>query len=209
MAQTPLRPGRDAMPNPSFITVVSGLPRSGTSLVMQMLAAGGMSTLTDDIRTPDHDNPAGYFEFEPVKRTRGDASWVPAAVGKAVKVIYLLLADLPPDFSYRIIFVRRNLDEVIRSQQAMLQRRGEPGAGLDAAEMASVFSRQLEKTEAWLSRQSSISVMFLDYSSVVSDPLPHAIRIRDFLGIDLDTNAMSATVNPKLYRQRRADSCGK
>jgi hypothetical protein len=196
------------MSSPSFITVVSGLPRSGTSLVMQMLSAGGMSVLADDIRAADDDNPAGYFEFEPVKRTRSDASWVPAAAGKAVKVIYLLLPDLPLEFSYRVIFVRRNLDEVVRSQQAMLQRRGEAGAGLDAAEMARVFARQLEKTEAWLSRQSSISVMFLDYSSVVSDPQPHAERIRDFLGVDLDTSAMSAAVNPKLYRHRQADSCG-
>ncbi len=207
-ALTTLRPGRDAMSFPSFITVVSGLPRSGTSLVMQMLSAGGMGVLTDDIRAPDDDNPAGYFEFEPVKRTRSDASWVPAAAGKAVKVIYLLLADLPLGFSYRVIFVRRNLDEVVRSQQAMLQRRGAAGAGLDVAEMARVFARQLDKIEAWLSRQSSISVMFLEYSGVVSDPQPHAKRIRDFLGVDLDTNAMSAAVNPQLYRHRQADSCG-
>jgi hypothetical protein len=196
------------MSPPSFITVVSGLPRSGTSLVMQMLSAGGMSVLADDIRGPDDDNPAGYFEFEPVKRTRSDASWVPAATGKAVKVIYLLLADLPLGFSYRVIFVRRNLDEVVRSQQAMLQRRGEAGAGLEAAELARVFARQLDKIEAWLIRQSSISVMFLDYSSVVSDPQPQVERIRDFLGVDLDTSAMSAAVNPKLYRHRQADQCG-
>jgi hypothetical protein len=175
---------------------------------MQMLSAGGMSVLTDDIRAPDDDNPAGYFEFEPVKRTRSDASWVSAAVGKAVKVIYLLLADLPLGFSYRVIFVRRNLDEVVRSQQVMLQRRGEAGAAVDAAEMARVFARQLEKTEAWLNGQNSISAMFLDYRSLVSDPQLHAKRIRNFLGVDLDAGAMSAAVNPMLYRHRQADSCG-
>jgi hypothetical protein len=190
------------MTRPPFITVVSGLPRSGTSLVMQMLAAGGMPVLADHVRTSDDDNPAGYFEFEPVKRTRSDSSWVSAAAGKAVKVIYLLLADLPAAFSYRVIFLRRDLDEVIRSQQSMLERRGEPGAGLDAAEMKRVFARQLEKTAAWLNTQPSFSVMFLNYRDVVNDPLPHAQRICDFLDMKLDTSAMSAAVNPKLYRQR-------
>jgi hypothetical protein len=186
----------------SFITVVSGLPRSGTSLVMQMLAAGGMPVLSDGVRASDDDNPAGYFEFEPVKRTRSDPVWVPSAAGKAVKVIYLLLTDLPLTFSYRVIFMRRDLNEVVSSQQKMLQRRGEPGAGLDVAEMARVFQRQLEKVETWLAAQPSFSVMFLKYRDVVNEPLIHADRIREFLGVDLDTRAMSAVVNPKLYRNR-------
>jgi hypothetical protein len=188
-----------------FITVVSGLPRSGTSLVMQMLAAGGMPVLADGVRASDDDNPAGYFEFEPVKRTRSDDSWVSAAVGKAVKVIYLLLADLPPAFSYRVIFMRRDLNEVVRSQQTMLQRRGEQGAGLDTADMMRLFERQLEKTEAWLARQPTFCVMFLDYRDVVTDPLAHAKRLQEFLGVDLDIWAMSSAVNPKLYRQRQFD----
>jgi hypothetical protein len=189
----------------SFITVVSGLPRSGTSLVMQMLAAGGMAVLADGVRASDDDNPAGYFEFEPVKRTRSDCSWVPSAAGKAVKVIYLLLMDLPLTFSYRVIFMRRGLDEVVSSQQSMLQRRGEPGAGLDAAAMSRVFQQQLEKVEAWLSEQPSFSVMFLNYRDVVSEPQIQAESIREFLGVDLDTSAMSAAVNPKLYRHRADD----
>jgi hypothetical protein len=138
---------------------------------MQMLAAGDMPVLADDVLASDDDNPAGYFEYEPVKRTPSDASWVVAAAGKAVKVIYVLLADLPPSFSYRVLFMRRDLDEVIRSQQTMLQRRGETGAGRDAAEMKRIFARQLEKTEAWLARQPLLSVMFLDYRGVVTEPL--------------------------------------
>jgi hypothetical protein len=190
---------------PPFITVVSGLPRSGTSLVMQMLAAGGMPVLADGLRTSDDDNPAGYFEFEPVKRTRSDPSWVPLAVGKAVKVIYLLLPELPLGFSYRVIFMRRDLSEVLSSQQKMLQRRGEAGAAIDAADMARIFQRQLESTERWLAGQSSFAVTFIDYRDVVNDPFPHAERIRDFLGVHLDTQAMSAVVDPKLYRQRVGD----
>ena len=187
---------------PSFITVVSGLPRSGTSLVMQMLAAGGMTVLADGVRESDDDNPAGYYEFEPVKRTRSDASWVESAVGKAVKVVYLLLMDLPAEFSYRVLFMRRDLDEVVASQQVMLQRLGKSGAKLDSTEMARVFQRQLDTIEAWLAAQPSFSVMFLNYRDVVSDPLSHAKRIREFLGLDLDTSAMCAVVNPALYRQR-------
>lgn len=187
---------------PQFITVISGLPRSGTSLVMQMLAAGGMPVLVDGVRAVDLDNPAGYFEFEPVMRTRTDSSWVRLAAGKAVKVVYLLLPHLPADNSYRVIFVRRDLSEVIASQQLMLERRGERGAPLDAGEMASVFQRQLEKTQAWLAGQPSFSILFLDYRDLIAHPLPQAEKIRDFLGLDLQVDAMSKAVKPELYRQR-------
>ena len=105
-----------------FTTVVSGLPRSGTSLMMQMLAAGGIPLLTDGVRTPDLDNPRGYFEFEPVKQTRQDPSWIPTAVGKAVKMVTVLLRDLPPEFDYRVILICRDLDETVASQKAMLHR---------------------------------------------------------------------------------------
>jgi hypothetical protein len=108
----------------SFVTIVSGLPRSGTSLLMQMLRAGGMPVLADDARPPDTDNPAGYLEYAPVLRTATDANWVAAAPGHAVKVIYALLRHLPRGFAYRVLWMRRDLDEVIASQQAMLARRG-------------------------------------------------------------------------------------
>src|SRR5262245_41311102 len=108
----------------AYVTVVSGLPRSGTSLMMQMLAAGGMAVLTDELRGPDPDNPRGYYEFEPVKRTRHDPSWLVGAPGKAVKLVHLLLYDLPAEYSYRVIFMKRRLSEVLASQRAMLDRQG-------------------------------------------------------------------------------------
>src|SRR5688572_8703668 len=117
-------PGRDS------ITVVSGLPRSGTSLMMQMLQAGGMPVLTDGERSADESNPRGYLELEAVKRTRSDAGWIAEAVGKAVKVIHLQLRDLPSSHQYRVIFMRRDLNEVVASQQSMLDRIGRKGAGL-------------------------------------------------------------------------------
>ena len=107
----------------SFVTLVSGLPRSGTSMMMQMLHAGGIPAVTDNIRLADKDNERGYYELEAVKRTKDDASWLRDAPGKAVKVIYLLLYDLPTDYTYRVIFMNRNLDEVLASQRAMLERR--------------------------------------------------------------------------------------
>src|SRR5579872_1312474 len=107
-----------------FVTIVSGLPRSGTSMMLRMLAAGGLPILTDGVRTPDEDNPHGYLEWEGVKSLARDASWVASARGKGVKVIYYWLRDLPRDCRYRVIFMRRDLDEVLASQAAMLERRG-------------------------------------------------------------------------------------
>ena len=107
-----------------FITIVSGLPRSGTSMMMRMLEAGGMPVITDNLRTADDDNPRGYFEFEPAKKTKDDPSWLNAAEGKAVKMIYKLLYDLPDRLEYRVLIMRRNMQEVLTSQRKMLDRMG-------------------------------------------------------------------------------------
>jgi Sulfotransferase family len=185
-----------------FVTVVSGLPRSGTSMMMQMLAAGGLPVLTDQVRASDQDNLKGYLEFEPVKAVKRDASWVAEAIGKAVKVVYMLLPDLPAPYQYRVIFMRRDLVEVVGSQQAMLARRGELGARASNTEMAAVFARQLEKTDRWLASQSNFRLLNVGYRDVIDDPQNHSRRISDFLGLPLDVDAMAAAVEPSLYRQR-------
>ncbi len=188
-----------------FVTVVSGLPRSGTSLAMQMLRAGGMRVLADDARKPDADNPAGYLEYAPVLRTARDASWVASAPGKAVKVIYALLRHLPPDLEYRVLWMRRDLREVIASQQAMLARRGEPhAAGLSRERLAAVFAAQLAETEAWLDRQPSGRRLALDYAWLIADPQGAARAVDAFLGGGLDVAAMARVVNAALYRQRHS-----
>ena len=186
----------------SFITVVSGLPRAGTSMMMQMLADGGLSASTDAARGADEDNLRGYYELEVVKRTKLDSSWVQDAVGKAVKVIYLLLKDLPADYEYRLVFMRRNVDEVVRSQQAMLARREEKGAKIPASQMAATFQRELDRCDQWLARQPGFQVLDVEHHAVIDDPLGQARRICDFLGQSLDINAMAAAVDPALYRQR-------
>jgi hypothetical protein len=188
--------------SPRFVTVVSGLPRSGTSMMMQMLSAGGLAVLADQIREADSDNVKGYFELEPVKATKRDASWVEGAVGKAVKVVYLLLSDLPVKFEYRVLFLRRDLQEVVRSQQKMLLRRGEAGAGGESGQMVAMFQRQIEKTEQWLDRQANFQSLDVMHGNVIEDPQAEAQRVSDFLQIPLDTTAMAAVVDPLLYRQR-------
>jgi hypothetical protein len=184
-----------------MITVVSGLPRSGTSLVMQMLAAGGYPILCDEQRAADDDNPRGYLEFAPVKALERDATWLPQAEGKAVKIISFLLNKLRDDFEYRIIFLRRELSEVLRSQETMLQRRGQP-PGPNAALMATHFNKHLQTVDEWLSRQKHIQVLNCPYVKLVQDPAKAAQSIRDFLSLDLDVAPMAAAVDPSLYRQR-------
>jgi hypothetical protein len=185
----------------SFVTVVSGVPRSGTSLMMQMLAAGGMPVLTDGVRAADEGNPRGYLEFEPVKRTKEDATWLSTAQGKSVKMVYFLLRDLPADYEYRVILMRRDLREVIASQRAMLTRLGRSGADLSDTRMAALFEAQLGETRAWLRAQRNFSVLELDYSDCLQAPLYAASRANAFLGGTLDELRMAAAVDVSLYRR--------
>jgi hypothetical protein len=184
-----------------MITVVSGLPRSGTSLVMQMLAAGGLAVLGDDLRRADEDNPRGYLEFEKVKSLERDATWLPEAEGKAVKIISFLLPKLPSSFEYRVIFVRRNLNEVLQSQEKMLERRGQP-PGPPAEMMATHFQKHLQTVEQWLSRQPNIQVHYCDHAKLIESPGAATASIQQFLKLPLNIEKMSACVDPNLHRQR-------
>ncbi len=184
-----------------MVTVVSGLPRSGTSLMMQMLEAGGMSVLIDDQRPSDDDNPRGYYEYAPVKRLDQDNVWLAEAEGRAVKIVTPLLHHLPANLQYRVIIMQRDLDEVLRSQEAMLQRLGEP-PGPDPAVMRRHFERFLEKSQQWLSQQTHIDVLECPFANVVTGPQPEIARIADFLKLELDQQAMAGVVQPQLYRQR-------
>ncbi|MEO8593427.1 MAG: sulfotransferase family protein [Candidatus Solibacter sp.] len=185
-----------------FLTIVSGLPRSGTSLMMQMLAAGGLPPLTDHLRTPDQDNPRGYLEFEPVKRTRQDASWVPAATGKCVKMVYLLLRDLPPGFTYRVILMRRDLTEVLASQAAMLERSGKQGGNLPPDRMLALYSGQLSQIVEWLARQPNFTLLEVQHRDCLYRSADTAAAINAFLGGTLDESLMAAAIDPALHRNR-------
>ncbi len=192
------------MIDPDTIVVVSGLPRSGTSMMMQMLEAGGMGVLTDGLRAADEDNLNGYFEFEKVKALKSDVSWLPEARGRAVKIISELLKYLPDTFEYRIIFVRRALEEVLASQDRMLVRRGvQPGGQAENTEIARVFRRHLQETEAWLSGCPGFRTLYTEHRRILAESAREAARVNAFLDHRLDEAAMAASVDPTLYRQRR------
>lgn len=194
------------MAHRDFITVVSGLPRSGTSMMMQALEAGGLPVLTDHIRTSDDDNPKGYYEFEPVKKTKQDPSWVSDARGKVVKVIYSLVYDLPQQFEYRIVFLERDLDEVIASQKKMLLRRGSKGGGVDDKKLKELFQAELTRFRHWIRNQKCFSMLPIKYASMIAAPLKTAEKIDQFLGGGLDIYAMAAVVDPTLYRNKKSDT---
>ncbi|MFN2137873.1 MAG: sulfotransferase [Candidatus Promineifilaceae bacterium] len=186
------------------IIVVSGLPRSGTSMLMKMLDAGGVPPLTDNIRTADEDNPKGYYEFERVKALdKGDTAWVADAHGKSVKVISALLKHLPADQSYRVVYVRRNMDEILASQRKMLVRRGEDPDKIDDAQMAALFEKHVQQVESWLRQQPNFQVLYVHYSDILADPEKESLRINEFLGGGWNVEKMAEVVDPNLYRNRQ------
>jgi len=186
-----------------MIVIVSGLPRSGTSLMMQMLQAGGMPLLIDDHRPADADNPNGYWEYEPVKRLRQDNSWLHKAEGKTVKVVSALLLYLPPQHIYKIIFMKRTMQEVLASQAVMLQRRGEQGGRADDKTLATVFAQHLEHTEGWLATQKHMTMLSVNYHNLLANPVEMTTRVAHFLDLPLAIEEMARIVDPRLHRQRR------
>jgi hypothetical protein len=189
-------------PKRDYVIVVSGLPRSGTSMMMKAIDAGGIEPIIDNIRKADEDNPKGYYEFEPVKKTKEDASWLNDAPGKVVKMVYRLLYDLPAEFQYRVVFMRRDIKEVLASQNKMLERSGRSGGGISDEQMEALFAGELAKCEKWLSEQSNFRVLFADHRDMINDATTQVQKISDFLDGELDTEAMAATVDPALYRNR-------
>lgn len=186
------------------VVVVSGLPRSGTSMLMSMLDAGGIPPITDNIRSADEDNPKGYYEFERVKALdKGDTAWVADAQGKSVKVISALLKYLPADYQYRVIYIRRNMPEILASQRKMLVRRGEDPDKIDDQQMAALFEKHVSQVEQWLGEQPNIAVLYVHYSDILADPEKETRRINDFLSGDLQVEQMAEAVDPDLYRNRQ------
>jgi hypothetical protein len=182
------------------IIVVSGLPRSGTSLMMQMLDAGGVEVVTDHVRAADADNPKGYYEFEPVKAVRRDASWLPAARGKAFKMVSQLLYDLPPGETYRILFMERDLEETLLSQEKMLARLGRAAAPRE--ELRRAYVLHLERLHTWLGRQANMAVLRVRFSDLFGRREEEARRVAAFLGGRADVGGMVKCVEPSLYRNR-------
>ena len=193
--------------NDEAITVVSGLPRSGTSMMMSMLKAGGVELLQDGIRTADHDNPKGYYELEQVKKLKEDKTWLADAKGKAVKIISQLIYELPTEgYRYNVIFMRRNIEEILKSQTEMLKRRGTHDPSVSDDEIRRMFIVHLDHIVNWINRQTCLDVVYVNYNRMLKDPTDAIERIDGLLGGGLDTRAMAGVIDPDLYRQRAGKS---
>lgn len=202
---TPSRPAprrrfRDIDPG-TIVTVVTGLPRAGTSLVMQMLEAGGLPPLTDGRRPPDESNPKGYLEFERARELARDASWIDQARGRAVKIVAPLLTGLPAGRPYRVLFIERDLDEILASQAAMLRRQGKPPAA-DPDALRFSYLRLLAQVTAWMEHRRDMDSLFLRHADLLRRPAGEVERIRSFLGSRLDAGRMIAAIDPALHRSR-------
>jgi hypothetical protein len=186
------------------VFVVSGLPRSGTSMMMRMLEAGGIAPFSDGERAADIDNPEGYYEFERVKQleTDPDRSWVRGARGRALKVISFLLRHLPDDNAYRIVYMRRHLDEVLASQDKMLDRLGNPAPGADVEATKEAYRNDIVAARLHARKQPNMEMLEIHYADAIADPRGVARSVNEFLGGSLDEAAMAAAVSEKLYRNR-------
>jgi sulfotransferase family protein len=188
--------------NSAPVYIVSGLPRSGTSMMMRMLSEGGLPILTDELRRADDDNPNGYFELEVVRQLKeGNLMWLKEANGKCVKVISSLLEYLPPEYHYKIIFMERDPRETLVSQKKMLDHRGETPKISDQ-EMEQQFQKHLAAMKPWLIRQPNMQVLYVNYNALMAEPASACERIVQFLGVTLNRSQMMSVPNKQLYRNR-------
>jgi len=184
------------------IVIVSGLPRTGTSLMMQLLHAGGVPVLSDSHRAPDVSNPRGYFEYEKVKWLPADNTWLGEACGKALKVIAQLVPFLPLGFRYQVLFMQRDMDEVIHSQTTMIEKLGRMPAG-DPQALALTFERNLAASREFIRYHPETTAENVDYHELVSTPETVAERVITFLSRpSLDRRAMIDAIDMQLYRSR-------
>lgn len=198
----PMQPLRPPKWHDSLV-LVSGLPRSGTSMMMRMLDAGGMPIYTDNIRKANEDNPNGYYELEKIKQLEQDATWLRNEKGKAIKAISALLPALPKDLYYHVIFMRRHMPEILASQQKMLKRRGVTDDQIPDALMAAKYEAYLAATYKWIAKQSHLNVLYVHYNEVLADPWNQAQRVNGFIENRLNVENMVRVVDPDLYRQRK------
>lgn len=190
--------------DPKTVIVVSGLPRSGTSMMMKMLEAGGLKILTDNQREADANNPKGYYEFERVKQMKdGDLAWLPDAAGKVVKIVTGLITFLPSEYKYKVIFMKRDLHEILSSQKKMLGRLGKEDDNISDDQMSKVYEEHLKQVKGWLVRQPNIELMYVNYNAMVADPTESLHKVNEFLGGSMDVKVMAGVVDRELYRERK------
>ncbi len=185
------------------IYVVSGLPRSGTSMVMQMLEKGGLPIFTDKERKADENNPKGYYEHEAVKNLERNHKFLEGATDKVVKVVANLLPSLPPKFNYKVVFIERDLDEVLASQRKMLHRLGKKTQDeVYPTGLMSAFERQLIKAKQWADRQPNVEVLYLQHAEVLSQPFMTAMQLHEFFNNELLPELMAQVPEEALHREK-------
>jgi len=186
------------------VIVVSGLPRSGTSMAMKMLVEAGYEPMHDHRRQADIDNPNGYYEFERVKQlTDGDFDWIPEAGGKVVKIVTGLIMNLPSEQKYKVIFMQRAMKEVLSSQKKMLGRLGQQDDKVEDDKMKKIYQAHLKQVNLWISKQPNIEVLYVNYNTMLGNPLESLQKINEFLGGEMDVNVMAGVINKSLYRERQ------
>ena len=191
------------MSEPESIVIVSGIPRSGTSLMMNLLGHAGIPLLTDDVRAPDDSNPRGYFELASVRKTNEDSTWVEQAPGHAVKVIHRLLPALPREYHYRVILMQRPVEEVVQSQDRMLSRLGADPSDLPTERVQEIFQEQYTRTRALLESEPHFEWIEIVYPELIRAPKAQIERIIRFLGLEVEAEALMPAIDANLYRERR------
>ena len=184
------------------VVVVSGLPRSGTSMMMQMMEKGGVEIFTDGLRKPDENNPKGYYEHELVKSLARNKSWLADAKGKCVKVISQLLFELPANYNYKIVFMERDLDEVVQSQHKMLVRDGKAKEDTMNIRVLNVFKQNLERVRTWAPKQANVQIHFVSHRNMVNNPQEELAKLNAFMGNTLNVEAMATVVDKSLHREK-------
>ncbi len=184
------------------ITIVSGLPRSGTSMMMKILEAGGLEIVTDNIRKANEDNPHGYYEYEKVKTIKEDTSWLKETRGKAVKMISQLLFDLPPNERYKVIFMQRDMNEILASQKKMLERMGNNKDDVSDEKMGEFFNKHLSKIMEWIECRKYIDIIYINYSDVLKSPDEQIKTLNLFLNNKLKVEGAVKVIDQSLYRNR-------
>ena len=191
--------------NEESVYIVSGLPRSGTSMMMSMLNSGGLEIVTDNFRIADNNNPKGYFEFERVKKLQdGDNGWVKDARGKVVKVISALIKYLPDNYQYKIIFMSRDINEILSSQRRMLERDGKDDDNISDEKMSKLFNNHILDVMKWMQNRKNIQYLVVNYNEVLQDPESNVGKLNEFLGLELDKRKMVEVIEPNLYRERKS-----
>ncbi len=184
------------------ITIVSGLPRSGTSMMMKILEAGGVEIVTDNIRQANEDNPHGYYEYEKVKEVKEDASWLKETRGKAFKMISQLLYDLPSNESYKVIFMKRNMGQILASQKKMLERRGNDKNEISDERMGEFFHKHLSKIMEWMDERKYMDVLYINYNDILENPGGQIKILNRFLNNRLNAENAVNAIDKSLYRNR-------